>query len=570
MLWVTRRTIRVNRTATGWLVRRFVDPGATFCFGEPADVARIQDDQVRSPRSCRAPSHFAGVSSRSSGRPRNPGPERLPLRCPVCITPFIPARPHSVNVVNLVRPLLRALGSAIGVVALAGSVEGQRPPGSGDSSLTAVYGATADSLIAAATGDSAAYIRLGRLVDTFGHRLSGSASLEAAIDWIMGEMKADGLQQVRGERVMVPHWVRGTESAMLLEPRRIPLAMLGLGGSIATGTSGITAPVLVVSSFEDLEARAKEARGKIVLFDVPFTTYRETVRYRVHGASAAARVGAVASLIRSVAPFSIRSPHTGVMRYDSSAGRIPAAALSNEDAQMLHRFQSRGQPVVLRLTMGARTLPDSPSRNVVAEVVGRERPDEVVVLGGHIDSWDVGQGAMDDGGGSVAAWEAVRLIHRLGLKPRRTVRVVLWTNEENGARGALAYRDAHSGELAQHVLAMESDNGTFSPRGFRFSGSDAALARLRQIEPLLQRIGAGQVSRETESPEADIAPLVERGVPGLGLDVERSRYFWYHHSDGDTLDKLDPAELGRCVAALAVVAYIVADLPGGLPRTASR
>jgi carboxypeptidase Q len=202
----------------------------------------------------------------------------------------------------------------------------------------------------------------------------------------------------------------------------------------------------------------------------------------------------------------------------------------------------------------------------VAEVVGRERPDEVVVLGGHIDSWDVGQGAQDDGGGSVAAWEAVRLMQRLGLRPRRTVRVVLWTNEENGLRGALAYRDAHAAELEKHVLAIESDNGTFSPHGFRFSGSEAALAQVQEIGALLQSVGAGRVNRELESPEADIAPLVERGVPGMGLDVERSRYFWYHHSEGDTLDKVDPAELARCVAAMAVMAYVVADLPDPLPR----
>jgi carboxypeptidase Q len=441
--------------------------------------------------------------------------------------------------------------------------------GSADSVVSNYRGA-ADSLIAAATGDSAAHARLSKLVDTFGPRLSGSASLEQAIDWILGEMKADGLQRVRGERVMVPHWVRGAESAMLTKPRRTRLAMLGLGGSVGTPPSGITAPVLVVTSFEELRARAAEAKGKIVLFDVPFTTYRETVRYRVEGASVAARSGAVASLIRSIAPFSIRSPHTGIMRYDSTAARIPAAALSIEDAQLLHRFQDRGQPVELTLSMGARTLPDAPSRNVAAEVVGRERPDEVVVLGGHIDSWDVGQGAMDDGGGSIAAWEAVRLIHHLGLRPRRTVRVVLWTNEENGGRGAQGYRDAHAGELNRHVLAMESDNGTFSPHGFRFSGSDAALARVHQVGALLSRIGAGQVAKETESPEADIAPLVERGVPGIGLDVDRSRYFWFHHSDGDTLDKVDPAELGRCVAALAVMAYVIADLPEGLPRTAGR
>jgi carboxypeptidase Q len=344
--------------------------------------------------------------------------------------------------------------------------------------------------------------------------------------------------------------------------------MLGLGGSVATPPGGITAPVLVVTSFDDLRDRAQEARGKIVLFDVPFTSYRETVRYRVEGASAAARVGAVASLVRSIAPFSIQSPHTGVMQYAPDAPRIPAAALTLEDARMIRRFQDRGQTVLVRLRMSARTLPDAPSRNVVAEVPGRELPEQIVVLGGHIDSWDVGQGAMDDGGGSVAAWEAVRLIHQLGLRPRRTVRVVLWTNEENGLRGALAYRDAHSAELNQHVLAMESDNGTFTPYGFRFTGSDAALALVQQVGELLQPIGAGKVTREQESPEADIAPLVERGVPGMGLDVERSRYFWFHHSEGDALDKVDPVALARCVAALAVMAYVVADLPDPLPRGA--
>ena len=471
--------------------------------------------------------------------------------------------------------LFRAL-VAVGVLALG---TGGLPSSAGaqkassattDTSIAMAYRQAADNLIGAATRDSAAYVRLGRLVDTFGHRLSGSASLEAAIDWILSEMKSDGLQNVRGERVMVPHWVRGAESADLVKPRAAPLRMIGLGGSVGTPKKGITAPVLVVNSFDDLRSRASEASGKIVLFDAPFTSYRETVRYRVEGASAAARAGAVASLIRSVASFSIRSPHTGVMHYDSTVARIPAAALSVEDAEMLHRFQDRAQPVVVRLRMGARTLSDAASRNVVAEVTGRDRPDEVVVLGGHIDSWDVGQGAMDDGGGAVAAWEAVRLIHQLGLHPRRTIRVVLWTNEENGGKGALGYREAHAGQLNNHVLAMESDNGAFTPYGFRFSGSDAALERIQQVAALLQPIGANKVSREKESPEADIAPLVERGVPGVGLDVERSRYFWFHHSDGDTLDKLDPAELARCVAAMAVMAYVVADLPDPLARTAAR
>jgi carboxypeptidase Q len=443
---------------------------------------------------------------------------------------------------------------------LAADLAAQRP------AAVEAYRAVADSLIHAATRDSAAYTRLGTLVDRFGHRLSGSPSLEAAIDWVLAEMKKDGLQNVRGEPVMVTHWERGRESVELVKPRRASLRMLGLGGSIGTPAAGITAPVLVVESFEDLERRKTEARGKIVLFDAPFTDYGETRRYRSDGPSAAARAGAVACLIRSVASFSIRSPHTGRLIYDSTAARIPAAALSVEDAMMLHRMQSRGDQPVVTLRMEARQLPDARSRNVVAEIVGRERPDEVVVLGGHIDSWDVGQGAMDDAGGSVAAWEAVRLMKQLGLRPRRTVRVVLWTNEENGVDGGNAYRDAHAGELDRHVLAMESDGGVFQPRGIAFAGSDSAAATMARVVSLLAPIGAGGFERSTGSPEADIAPLVEAGVPGAGLDVEASRYFWYHHTDGDTLDKLDPAEVARCVALMAVVAYVVADLPAPLAR----
>ncbi len=432
--------------------------------------------------------------------------------------------------------------------------------------IAATYGDAAGRIYRAATGDSLAYARLGRLVDTFGHRLSGSPSLEAAIDWILAEMSKDGLRNVRGEPVMVPRWVRGSESAVMVQPRSEPLRMLGLGGSVATPTGGITAPVLVVTSFDELARRAAEAKGKIVLFDAPFTDYIATRRIRTDGPSAAARAGAVACLIRSVASASIRSPHTGMLLYDSTAAKIPAAALSVEDAMMLHRFQDRGERVVVTLHMAARTLPDVPSRNVVAELVGWEKPDEVVVLGGHIDSWDVGQGAMDDGGGSVAAWEAVRLLYRLGLRPRRTVRVVLWTNEENGGAGARAYRDGHAAELPGHVLAMESDNGAFDPKGYIFAGSDAAANVVKEVAALLDSVGISGVQRVPESPAADITPLVEQGVPGMELDNDVSRYFWYHHTDGDTLDKIDPAELARCVAAMAVMAYVVADLPEPLPR----
>jgi len=437
-------------------------------------------------------------------------------------------------------------------------------PLSAQVSAVAGYRDAADRIIHAALADSSAYDRLGRLVDGFGHRLSGSESLERAIDWVLAEMKRDGLANARTEPVKVPHWVRGRESVELLSPRRTPLVMLGLGGSVGTPKGGITAPVLVVSSFEELEQRKAEAKGKIVLFDAPFTDYGATGMYRRTGAIAAAKAGAIACLIRSIAPYGIRSPHTGNMRYDSTVTRIPAAALSLEDAMMLHRMQDRGERVVVRLTMEARALPDAMSRNVMAEIVGVEKPDEVVVLGGHIDSWDVGQGAMDDGGGMVAAWEAVRLIRRLGLKPRRTIRVVAWTNEENGLRGGLAYRDARGADIEKHVLAMESDAGTFAPRGFGLAGPAEALAVVKEIGKLLSPIGADSV--HDGSDEADIGPLMELGVPGMGLDVDGTRYFWYHHTQGDTLDKLDPAELARCVAAMAVMAYVVADLPERLPR----
>ena len=435
-------------------------------------------------------------------------------------------------------------------------------------SPVAGYRADADRLIDAALGDSAAYAKLAHLTDTYGPRLSGSKSLEDAIDWILAEMRREGLDAVRGEPVMVPHWVRGEESAQMTSPRVQRLAMLGLGMSDGTPPEGIEARVLVVSSFAELTERKDEARGKIVVYDVPFTSYGETVRYRATGASAAARHGAVAVLVRSVASASLYTPHTGTMTYDSAVARIPAAAITVEDAMLLHRLQERGDTVRVRLRMGARTLPDARSRNVVAEVRGTERPEEVVVLGGHIDSWDVGQGAMDDAAGCVVAWEAVRLIRKLGLRPRRTIRVVLWTNEENGLRGGTAYRDAHRDAVDEHVLAIESDNGVFTPSGFGFTGSDSARMRVSEIAALLERIGAGTISAGGGG--ADIGPLMQLGVPGMSPTVDGSRYFWYHHSDADTIDKLDPRDMGLVTAALAVMAYVVADIPEPLHRSGSR
>jgi carboxypeptidase Q len=457
------------------------------------------------------------------------------------------------------------LRSLLSVVAVATFATGL--PAQATDSIVLKYRADADRLIDAALRDSAAWNRLAAMTDTFGNRLSGSKNLEDAIDWVLAEMRRDGLENVRGEAVKVPHWVRGDESLALVSPRKTSLRILGLGGSVGTPKQGITAPVMIVGSFEELTARAAEAKGKIVLFDVPFTTYGATVRFRGSGPSAAARVGAVAALVRSVTPMSLRTPHTGALRYDSTVAKIPAAAITVEDALMFRRMVARGQKVVVTLRMGARMLPDAPSRNAIAELRGSEKPDEVVVVSGHLDSWDVGQGAMDDGGGVVAAWEAVRLMKQLGLRPRRTVRIVAWTNEENGTAGGRGYRDAHRDELAKHVLAIESDEGVFKPRGVGFTGSDSATAIVRRVASLLARIDASAVVPGGGG--ADVGPMMALGVPGMSPDVDGSKYFWYHHTEADTMDKLDPHEVALCVATIAVMAYVIADLPDPLPRAAA-
>jgi carboxypeptidase Q len=432
-------------------------------------------------------------------------------------------------------------------------------------SVTATYGATAARIQTAALADSGvAWTKLARFTDYSGNRFTGSPALERGIDWVLAEMKKDGLDNVRGEPAMVPHWVRGAESVTLVEPRVAKLPMLGLGGSIGTPKGGITAEVMVVSTFDELTKRAAEAKGKIVLFDAPFVSYGQTVAYRREGAIAASKAGAVASLIRSITPYSMRTPHTGQMAYDSAVKKIPHAAITLEDAMMIHRMINRGEKVVVRLEMEAQTLPDVPSRNAIGEIRGSEKPDEVVVLGGHIDSWDVGQGAMDDGGGLVVAWEALNLLKKLGLKPKRTIRVVGWTNEETMGRGGLAYAAAHKADADKHVLVIESDGGVFAPQSFGFTGSDSARAIMKQIGALLNRVGPIAIGANGDG--ADIEPMMELGVPGVGLEVDGSKYFWFHHTDADTVDKLDPVEMQRCVAAMAVLAYIVADLPEKLPR----
>jgi carboxypeptidase Q len=375
-------------------------------------------------------------------------------------------------------------------------------------------------------------------------------------------MKHD-FDEVRLDPVMVPHWVRGAESLEMVTPTGGMLALLGLGNSIGTGGAPLEADVLVVRSFAELDAHADKAKGRIVVFNVPYTAYGETVQYRSSGPSRAAAHGAVAVLVRAVGPPGLRTPHTGALRYSAEVPQIPAAAIATEDADRLQRMQDRGTRVVLRLRMEARFLPDAQSANLIAEYHGRSAPDEIVAIGCHIDSWDVGAGATDDGGGCIAMWEAIRVLKRLELRPRRTIRVVFWTNEENGLRGGLAYRDTYKAQLSKHVMMLESDGGVFKPSGFGFSGPERGRALVTQIGSLLAPIGADRIGPNGGG--ADIGPSVEAGdIPAMSLEVDGSKYFLIHHTPADTVDKIDPADVARCVAAVGVMSYVVADMPHAL------
>ena len=443
-------------------------------------------------------------------------------------------------------------------------VPGLRLPGALGESWVDAYRANASALADRALRDDVAWQRLAELTDTFGPRLAGSRNLELAIEWAQATLTRDGFANVRQEPVMVPHWVRGEERLDMVAPAPRSLPMLGLGGSVGTPAGGLEADVLVVDGFDALERRAAEARGRIVVLDVPYTSYGETVQYRVSGPIRAARAGAVALLLRSVGPTGLRTPHTGATSYVEAVPPIPAAAIAAEDAAMLARLQRRGTPARLRLTMGAHQLPDARSANLVAEWRGRERPDEVVVIGGHFDSWDVGAGASDDGVGCIVAWEVLRVMKAAGIRPRRTIRLVLFTNEENGLRGGYGYLARHRAELASHVLMVESDLGVFAPLTMGFSGSPIARSRIEDIaRTLLAPLGIERIGAAGGG--ADIGPAAEAGgIPTLSIAGDMSRYFTYHHSAADTVDRIDPRDVARAVAMLSVVTYAVAEMPDRL------
>ncbi len=439
----------------------------------------------------------------------------------------------------------------------------------------AKYTASANKIVAAATSNHGAMVKLKQLCDGIGHRLSGSAELDKAVEWAAASMKADGHEAVRKEKVMVPRWVRGAESAQLVAPRAMNLPMLGLGNSVGTPPDGIEAEVVVAADEAQLKALGDKVKGRIVLFNNPMppwtkergSSYGKTVRWRVGGPVKAGAMGAVAVLVRSVTAHSLQTPHTGATRYSEKVTPIPAAALTTEHAGMVARMVAAGEKVVIRLKMAAKMHPDVASANVIAELRGREKPDEVVVIGGHLDSWDVGQGAHDDGTGCVAAMEAITVLRKLNMRPRRTIRVVLWTNEENGLRGGRAYAKEHAAELPGHVAAIESDGGAFSPIGLGLKMNDPvkeelAAGQLKKLLTLLGSIGATSVRRGWGG--ADISPMGPAGVPMMGLRVHGEHYFDIHHTHADTIDKVDPDELARCVATMAVAAWTLAEWPGRL------
>jgi carboxypeptidase Q len=445
----------------------------------------------------------------------------------------------------------------------------------------ATMAAALDRIRDVGMSDEWAYRRLVDLCDKIGPRISGSRQAEAAVEQIAAALRAGGLS-VTLQPVKVPHWIRGEEQAEIIDYPGRPagvtqhLQLTTLGGSVATPDQGISAQVLVVHSFDELRARESQARGKIVLFDVPFnedlavngragSAYGQGVAYRTQGASAAARVGAMAALIRTVGGANYRLPHTGVMDYDPKVAKIPSAALSAEDAMWISRLAAEG-PVTLRLRLLPQTLPEADSHNVMADWAGRERPEEVVIVSGHLDSWDLAQGAIDDGAGVASAMGAVHLLKTLGLHARRTIRFVGWMSEENGSAGGETYFKMNSAALARHIAAIESDNGAGRPLGVSAHVPPEALPQLKPLVRALTPMGASLLDRRDEAGGSDVKFLDSGGVPTLAPIVDTRTYFDYHHSAADTLDKIDPDNIRRQVAILAMMAYFTAEMPDPLPR----
>ncbi|MRG95834.1 M20/M25/M40 family metallo-hydrolase [Polyangium spumosum] len=428
------------------------------------------------------------------------------------------------------------------------------------------------SLQRAAQADSQAYDMVRSLVDEVGPRLAGSPGDKAAVAWALRTMKEKGLEDVRAEKVMVPHWVRGAESAKIVAPFPHDLAITALGGSVGTPAKGLEGEVVLAESLDALAAMDEaKVKGKIVFFSTAMqrtsdgSSYSKVGPIRYRGAIAAARKGAIGMILRSIGTDHDRLPHTGAMAYDKDVPKIPAAAISVPDAELLERLVRQGKPVRLRFALGAKTLPDAESANVIGEVKGREKPDEIVLIGAHLDAWDLGQGAIDDGAGCAAVVEAARLVLKLGARPRRTIRVVLFANEENGLRGAVAYAKDHAAELDKHQLALEIDLGSGRAHASRFLVADASRPAAERIASLVAPLGVTYEPGPAHG-GADLIPLRAAGVPIGDLHQDATKYFDVHHTANDTLDKVTKEDLDQVVGAVVTVAWAAADAPETFAR----
>jgi hypothetical protein len=426
-----------------------------------------------------------------------------------------------------------------------------------------------------------AYRQVAHLSNNIGPRLSGSVQAQKAVDYVAAELKALGLE-VQLEKIMVPHWVRGEETAALVEFPGMAenttqkIVLCALGASVATPPEGVTAEVLVVHDFDELEALGKDkVTGKIVLFNYHFDkqmaaenragdAYSQAVKYRADGPTAAGRLGAIAALIRSVGGAEYRLPHTGQTDYKQGMPKIPAGAVTAEDADLIAALTPQGT-VRMHLVLTPQTLPDAPSFNVIGDIKGTEHPEQVVVISGHLDSWDLGTGAIDDGAGVAVSMEAANLVQKLHLRPKRTIRVIAWMNEENGLAGGKTYERDHEKEIANHFAVMETDGGAGHPLGINYATKKEAKPFFEPIAKILQSSGAG-ILNLAEHPGADIGPLTKLGVPGFSPIQDSRYYFNYHHTAADTLDKIVPQELAENAAVVTVTAYALANLEKPFPR----
>lgn len=434
----------------------------------------------------------------------------------------------------------------------------------------------------AALSSDYALRQVSYLSNNIGPRLSGSAQAEAAVEYVAREMRGLGCE-VTLEKVMVPHWVRGDETASLVgwpgqaKGTTQKIVLTALGGSVATPPAGLTTDVIVVGSFDELNALGREkVAGKIVLYNEKFDdrmakqgygeeAYRQAAVYRGRGPSAAASLGAVAALIRSVGGAQYRLPHTGATRYAEGTPKIPAAAVTGEDADLIANLAAQGV-VRMHLLLTPKTLPDAVSYNVIADYKGSERPDEIVIVSGHLDSWDLGTGAIDDAAGVALAMQTIQLLRQLKLRPRRTIRMVAWMNEENGSAGSRAYAKDYAAQFQNHIAAIEADRGAGHPLGYVAKASTAALEMLAPVSTVLQDSGASLSRRVEDSPEADIRSLAAAGIPAFGLFQDTRTYFDYHHTSADTFDKVIPQELAENAAVMAVLAFALADTQQPIPR----